>query len=48
MAYYKTRCLEHDVYDMMQMMSDCVLDDSTVMDEEAAQWWADEYFKLHE
>ena len=41
-------CLSHDVYDFAQMMADCVLDEKTVMDEEAAQWWADEYFKLRD
>lgn len=45
---YGGYCLSHDVYDFAQMMSDCLLDDKTVMDEEAATWWADEYFKLRE
>ena len=45
---YGGYCLSHDVYDFAQMMSDCVLDEKTVMDEEAAQWWADEYFKLRD
>jgi hypothetical protein len=30
------------------MISDCVLDEKTVMDEEAAQWRIDEFWKLRE
>lgn len=30
------------------MMSDCILDEKTVMDEEAAMWRIDEYWKLRE
>lgn len=30
------------------MMSDCVLDEKTVMDEEAAQWRIDEFWKLRD
>jgi len=44
MNYYG-HCLGHDVYDMTQMMSDCVLDEKTFLDEEAAQWRIDEYWK---
>ena len=48
MTYYQGYCLPHDVYDYLQMMSDCVLDEKTLMDEEAAQWRADEFWKLRE
>ncbi|OMJ75208.1 hypothetical protein SteCoe_25721 [Stentor coeruleus] len=43
---YHGFCLAHDTYDIMQMLSDCVLDEKTIMDEEAAQWRTDEYWKL--
>jgi predicted Zn-dependent peptidase len=43
---YSGSFLAHDTYDFMQMTADMVLDDKTVIDEEAAQWRADEYFKL--
>lgn len=43
---YHGHCLAHDTYDIVQMLSDCVLDEKTVMDEEAAQWRIDEYWKL--
>lgn len=45
---YKGNCLAHDTYDFLQMLADMVLDDKTVVDEEAAHWRADEYFKLRE
>lgn len=45
---WQGQCLAHDAYDFMQMMSDCVLDEKTVMDEEAAQWRIDEYWKLYD
>ena len=45
---YTGSCLAHDTYDFLQMVADMVLDDKTVIDEEAAQWRADEYFKLRE
>jgi predicted Zn-dependent peptidase len=45
---YQGSCLAHDIYDFLQMMADMVLDDKTVIDEEAAHWRADEYFKLRE
>jgi len=45
---YAGSFLAHDTYDFLQMMADMVLDDKTVIDEEAAQWRADEYFKLRE
>ena len=44
--HYSTHCLAHDTYDMLQMLSDCVLDEKTLMDEEAAQWRIDEFWKL--
>ena len=47
-TYIKANCLAHDTYDFLQMMSDCLLDDKTVVDEEAAQWRADEYWKLRD
>ena len=43
---YQSHCLAHDTYDILQMLSDVVLDEKTVMDEEAAQWRIDEYWKL--
>lgn len=43
---YAGNCLAHDTYDFLQMLADMVLDDKTVVDEEAAHWRADEYFKL--
>jgi predicted Zn-dependent peptidase len=46
--YIKGHCLSHDVYDYAQMFSDMVLDEKTVMDEEASQWRADEFFKLRD
>lgn len=33
MMYYQGHCLPHDTYDFLQMISDCVLDDKTLMDE---------------
>lgn len=47
MNYYG-HCLAHDTYDILQMLSDCVLDEKTLMDEEALQWRIDEYWKLRE
>ena len=47
-TYLKANCLAHDTYDFVQMMADCLLDDKTVIDEEAAQWRADEYWKLRD
>jgi processing peptidase subunit beta len=35
-AFYKGHCLSHDVYDYAQMFADMILDEKTVMDEEAA------------
>ena len=43
---YTSHCLAHDTYDILQMLSDCVLDEKTLMDEEAAQWRIDEFWKL--
>lgn len=43
---YHGHCLAHDTYDIVQMLSDCVLDEKTVMDEEAAQWRIDEWWKF--
>ena len=43
---YSATCLAHDTYDIVQMLSDCVLDEKTVMDEEAAQWRIDEFWKF--
>jgi len=48
LTYYQGHCLSHDVYDYLQMMSDCLLDEKTVMDEEAAMWRVDEHWKLKE
>ena len=45
---YFGHCLAHDTYDIFQMLSDCVLDEKTLMDEEAAQWRIDEYWKLRD
>jgi predicted Zn-dependent peptidase len=45
---YAGHCLAHDTYDIVQMLSDCVLDEKTIMDEEAAQWRIDEYWKFRE
>jgi len=45
---YTGHCLAHDFYDMNQMLADCVLDEKTVIDEEAAQWRTDEKFRLDE
>lgn len=44
--HYSGQCLAHDTYDFLQMLSDSVLDEKTVMDEEAAQWRIDEWWKL--
>lgn len=43
---YSGHCLAHDTYDILQMLTDCVLDEKTLMDEEALQWRIDEYWKL--
>ena len=43
---FSGHCIAHDTYDIVQMLSDCVLDEKTVMDEEAAQWRIDEYWKF--
>ncbi|CAG9315819.1 unnamed protein product [Blepharisma stoltei] len=45
---YQGHCLAHDFYDMNQMLADCVLDEKTLIDEEAAQWRTDEKFRLDE
>ena len=45
---YQGHCLAHDAYDFIQMMSDCLLDEKTAVDEEAAHWRVDEYWKLRE
>mmetsp|Transcript_29273 Transcript_29273/g.52348 ORF Transcript_29273/g.52348 Transcript_29273/m.52348 type:complete len:468 (-) Transcript_29273:3548-4951(-) len=45
---YSGQCLSHDVYDMLQVLSDVALDEKTVADEEAAQWRIDEFWKLNE
>lgn len=45
---YAGQCLSHDVYDMLQVLSDMTLDEKTVADEEAAHWRMDECFKLNE
>ena len=34
---YYGHCLAHDTYDILQMLTDCILDEKTIMDEEAAQ-----------
>ena len=43
---FQGHCLAHDTYDIVQMLSDCVLDEKTVIDEEAAQWRIDEWWKF--
>lgn len=45
---FKGCCLAHDTYDFIQMFSDLVLDEKTVIDEECAMWRVDDYWKLRE
>lgn len=45
---FRASCLAHDTYDFIQMMSDLVLDEKTIIDEECAMWRVDEYWKLRE
>ena len=46
--FWRASFLAHDTYDFIQMLSDCVLDEKTVIDEECAMWRVDEYWKLRE
>jgi predicted Zn-dependent peptidase len=45
---YSGYFLAHDTYELLQLLSDTVLDEKTIMDEEAAQWRIDHYWKLRD
>ena len=47
-TFWRASFLAQDTYDLIQMMSDVVLDEKTTIDEECAMWRVDEYWKLRE